>query len=115
MCGLPIEYCEYGPCYERCKAADPAAHQRLLEQQQRTLATGTAPAPATTDHSGRKRGGKGTVKPPPEPGTAGETKILPGGKVKKVEPPKISIVRTQRNKRKYITSVAGLEGFSLQH
>lgn len=30
--------------------------------------------------------------------------------MKKVEPPKISIVRTQRNKRKYITSVAGLEG-----
>jgi translation initiation factor 1 (eIF-1/SUI1) len=38
-------------------------------------------------------------------------KKLPGGKVKKKEESIITIARTQRNKRKCVTSITGLERF----
>lgn len=45
--------------------------------------------------------------------TDGDVKILPGGKVKKKEAAAITITRTQRNKRKFVTTVAGLDAFGM--
>jgi len=43
-----------------------------------------------------------------------EVKMLPGGKVKKKEKPIIHISRVQRNKRKYVTIVVGLDKFGIK-
>eukprot|EP00742_Colponemidia_sp_Colp-10_P002688 GILJ01002872.1.p1 GENE.GILJ01002872.1~~GILJ01002872.1.p1 ORF type:complete len:191 (-),score=33.90 GILJ01002872.1:180-707(-) len=45
-----------------------------------------------------------------------EVKILPGGKKKVVikETPKVIIKKTQRNKRKFVTSIIGLESFNIK-
>jgi len=61
--------------------------------------------------SSGKRGGKGLVKPET---TDNEVKLLPGGKVKKKEKPTIHISRVQRNKRKYVTIIVGLEKFGVK-
>lgn len=43
-------------------------------------------------------------------------KILPGGKVKKIvkETPRVTVSRSQRNKKKWVTSVTGLSGFGIK-
>ncbi len=43
-------------------------------------------------------------------------KILPGGKVKKIvkETPSVTVSRSQRNKKKWVTSVTGLSGFGIK-
>jgi len=58
-----------------------------------------------------KRGGKGLVKPE---SSDTEVKLLPGGKVKKKEKPIVHISRVQRNKRKYVTIITGLDKFGVK-
>jgi len=41
-------------------------------------------------------------------------KILPGGKVKKKEAACVTIAKTQRNKRKFVTTVAGLDAYGIK-
>ena len=41
-------------------------------------------------------------------------KILPGGKIKKKEKPRVVITRSTRNKRKAITTINGLDMFGVK-
>jgi len=44
----------------------------------------------------------------------GDVKVLPGGKLKKKDPMTVTVARVQRNKRKYVTVVRGLENFGVK-
>ncbi|KAH3765073.1 Translation initiation factor SUI1 [Pelomyxa schiedti] len=118
VCGLPCEYCDFGPCPAQCKAANLQAPSDAVstpapESGGGSTTTTTAAStpegedPATT---GRKRGGKGSPKPL-EPATSSEPKLMPGGKIKKKDPGKVTLIKTSRSKRKYITAVCGLDTF----
>jgi len=107
VCGLPPEYCEFGPSFEKCKPwlieNVPDLYPNLNkeeegEEEKEAKSTG-------------KRGGKGLVKPE---APDSDVKLLPGGKVKKKEKPIIHISRVQRNKRKYVTIIIGLEKFGVK-
>jgi len=104
VCGLPPEYCEFGPSFEKCKPwlieNVPDLYPNLKDEDENKEAKSTG-----------KRGGKGLVKPD---SSDSETKLLPGGKVKKKEKPIIHISRVQRNKRKYVTIIEGLDKFGVK-
>jgi len=105
VCGLPPEYCEFGPSFEKCKPwlqeHCPDLYPNLNEDGEEEKES----------KSSGKRGGKGLVKPE---AADSEVKLLPGGKVKKKEKPTIHISRVQRNKRKYVTIIIGLEKFGVK-
>jgi len=108
VCGLPPEYCEFGPSFEKCKPwlieNCPNLYPNLSEESANVSADGEE------SKSTGKRGGKGLVKPEGD----SEVKMLPGGKLKKKEKPVIHIARVQRNKRKYVTIIIGLEKFGVK-
>eukprot|EP01116_Phalansterium_solitarium_P007048 TRINITY_DN19523_c0_g1_i1.p1 TRINITY_DN19523_c0_g1~~TRINITY_DN19523_c0_g1_i1.p1 ORF type:complete len:178 (-),score=55.72 TRINITY_DN19523_c0_g1_i1:150-683(-) len=107
MCGLPPEYCEFGPNFDKCKPWLIENHPDLYPDLGKEPAEG---AEGEEDKkSSSKRGGKGLVRPDND----GE-KMLPGGKVKKKEKPIVHIERVQRNKRKYVTIVMGLDKFGIK-
>jgi len=43
-----------------------------------------------------------------------DVKLMPGGKLKKKDPAVVTVARVQRNKRKYVTVVRGLENFGVK-
>ncbi|XP_057506677.1 translation machinery-associated protein 22-like [Actinidia eriantha] len=113
VCGLPAEYCEFGPDFEKCKPwlvqnapdlypdllkdANANDADKVSDQLQSTsIAVGTASS-----------GGSSTSKPE-------EVKRLPGGKIKKKERQEVIIEKVVRNKRKSITTVKGLELFGVK-
>jgi len=129
VCTLPPEYCEFGPSFERCKPWLRDHHPELYPevfkagsattktQDNNNNAEGSESTGAEAPQEGEKeskgtgkRGGKGLVKPEKDT----DVQILPGGKVKKKEKPIVHISRVQRNKRKYVTVVSGLEKFGIK-
>jgi density-regulated protein DRP1 len=112
VCGLPPEYCEFGPNFEKCKPwileHCPEVYPNLLNLKDDE---GGEKAEGEKEKSGSgKRGGKGLQKPKDD----SEVKILPGGKVKKKEVPKVHISRAQRSKNKYTTVITGLDKFGIK-
>ncbi|CAK9140537.1 unnamed protein product [Ilex paraguariensis] len=113
VCGLPAEYCEFGPDFEKCKPwliqNAPDLYPDLLKEantndadkvsdqlQSTSISDGTAPS-----------AGSSTSKQE-------EVKRLPGGKIKKKEKQEVVIEKVTRNKRKCITTVKGLELFGVK-
>ncbi|XP_042065811.1 translation machinery-associated protein 22-like isoform X2 [Salvia splendens] len=104
VCGLPAEFCEFGPDFEKCKpwliqnapqlypdlVKDAGAKDGLSDQLQSTSIS------------------DGSSKPKEE------VKRLPGGKIKKKEKQEVIIEKMTRNKRKCITTVKGLELFGVK-
>jgi len=106
VCGLPPEYCEFGPNFEKCKPwliqHCPDLYPQLKEgnESEKEQKSGTG-----------KRGGKGIVKAEND----SDVKIMPGGKVKvKQEKPLIHVSQVQRNKNKFVTVVSGLDKFGVK-
>ncbi|KAK3014720.1 hypothetical protein RJ639_008390, partial [Escallonia herrerae] len=108
ICGLPPEYCEFGPDFEKCKpwliknAPDvypdliKEASDKVTDQlQSSSVSDGTAPSVGSST-------------------TKQEVKRLPGGKIKKKEKQEVIIEKVTRNKRKSITTVKGLELFGVK-
>jgi len=108
VCGLPPEYCEYGPSFDKCKPwlieHCPGLYPNLQEEEKKEGEE------TEQKESKGKRGGKGLNKPD----TDAEVKLMPGGKLKKKEVPTIHVSLVQRNKRKYVTVVCGLEKFGVK-
>ncbi|KAL8102579.1 hypothetical protein AgCh_027192 [Apium graveolens] len=108
VCGLPAEYCEFGPDFEKCKPwlirnapdiypdliKDVKDAESVTEQLQGASISDKASVP-------------GSSKPE-------EVKRLPGGKIKKKEKPEVIIEKVTRNRRKSITTVKGLELFGVK-
>ncbi|XP_024979880.1 translation machinery-associated protein 22-like isoform X2 [Cynara cardunculus var. scolymus] len=86
VCGLPAEYCEFGPDFEKCK---PWLIQNAAQIYPDLL--------------------QGSSAPKQEP-----VKKLPGGKIKKKEKQEVIIEKVTRNKRKSITTLKGLDLFGVK-
>lgn len=99
-CTMPIEYCEYYPDYEKCKAwlekNLPTEFDRVRIDEAAAEADGTA---TTDDEKKRqKRGGKGMLK---------------AKKPKEDGPRKVTVSRAPRGKKKSVTVVSGLSTFDI--
>ncbi|KAL9254668.1 Translation machinery-associated protein 22-like protein [Drosera capensis] len=108
ICGLPVEYCEFGPDFEKCKPwliqNAPDAYPDLVSKGDGKGADEVAEQLKRVSISS---GGSSTSQPE-------EVKRLPGGKVKKKERQEVIIEKVIRNKRKCITTVRGLERFGIK-
>ncbi|CAI9761093.1 unnamed protein product [Fraxinus pennsylvanica] len=107
VCGLPAEYCEFGPDFEKCKPwliqNAPTLYPDLLKEADAKDADKVSDHLQSTSISG------GSSKPKEE-----DVKRLPGGKIKKKEKQEVIIEKMTRNKRKCITTVKGLELFGVK-
>ncbi|KAK9060814.1 hypothetical protein SSX86_021520 [Deinandra increscens subsp. villosa] len=124
VCGLPAEYCEFGPDFEKCKPwliqnaaeiypellQDASANgvDRVSNQLQSSSITDGNSASASSS-LGFKSLAAGSSAPKQEP-----VKKLPGGKIKKKEKQEVIIEKVTRNKRKSITTLKGLDLFGVK-
>ncbi|KAI9297028.1 density-regulated protein DRP1 [Neoconidiobolus thromboides FSU 785] len=95
VCTLPSEYCEYGPTFERCKQSLKEDNKELFNQ---LYGTDDAPDSTTNVDSRAIRKAAEKIKKEEE----------------KKDKSRITIKRIERNKRKYITSIQGLEVFGVE-
>eukprot|EP00389_Voromonas_pontica_P003026 GDKH01004479.1.p1 GENE.GDKH01004479.1~~GDKH01004479.1.p1 ORF type:complete len:250 (+),score=47.39 GDKH01004479.1:159-908(+) len=96
VCGFPRDFCEFGPCWERCRASTLAAcpqyYSHLSKEEIDRLIETAVDAPAST-----------TAAP------------VVGGKKKKAEDElKVTIKLEARKGKKTITKVTGLERFGVK-
>lgn len=98
ICTMPPEYCEYGPTYDQCLPWILQNCPEVLNADVLAKATGTG------DAEDEEKDGEGETKKKKKRGGASVPK-------KKAAPPemKVIIARVQRQKRKYVTAVSGLE------
>ncbi|KAE8675038.1 WD repeat-containing protein DWA1-like [Hibiscus syriacus] len=110
VCGLPPEYCEFGPEFEKCKPwliqNAPDLYPDLLKANANE-ADKIADQLQSTGISSADSGGSSEAKQE-------EVKRLPGGKIKKKDKKEVIIEKVVRNKRKCITTVKGLELFGVK-
>ncbi|OMO67293.1 Translation initiation factor SUI1 [Corchorus capsularis] len=111
VCGLPAEYCEFGPEFDKCKPwliqNAPDLYPDLLKAENATEADKAADQLQSTSISSAAAGGSSEPKKE-------EVKRLPGGKIKKKERQEVIIEKVVRNKRKCITTVKGLDFFGVK-
>jgi len=97
ICTLPVEYCEYGSCYDKCKEwresnMDDTELARLMD---------AAELQEEEEEEGAEGGKKKKKK-----------KVVAAPKTKaalSLDDCCVKIARIQRQKRKYVTAIAGLE------
>lgn len=123
---MPLEYCEFDPRVERCKEwmkeAHPVAFNRLFVEGVAEGAGDAASASAAASAKPVKAGANGAARGvaarrlttlclccPPCPLDA--ARIKETGK-RKYKTDEVLIKTVQRNKRKYVTHVEGLEAYS---
>lgn len=108
VCGLPAEYCEFGPDFEKCKPwliqNAPELYPDLVKEASSKEADKLSDQLQGTSIAA---GGSSTSQPD-------EVKRLPGGKVKKKDKQEVVIEKVVRNKRKCITTVKGLDLFGVK-
>lgn len=118
VCGLPAEYCEFGPDFDRCKPwlrqHAPDLYPDLLKEATEKEADKAADQLQAVGISGEGGGAGeassgGALAPKQE-----EVKRLPGGKIKKKEKQEVVIEKIVRNKRKCVTVVKGLDLFGIK-
>lgn len=127
VCGLPPEYCKWGKSFERCKPWLRANAPELYPDLFGDEPAGGAPEEADVD--GAVKGVEGLAVDEAEAeagagggaeggaaadagagaGGGGGKKKNKGGKKGKGADPKIVISRKDRNKRKHVTIIAGLD------
>ncbi|KAI3495735.1 hypothetical protein L1887_38081 [Cichorium endivia] len=112
VCGLPAEYCEFGPDFEKCKPwliqNAPQLYPDLIQESNSNAADRVSDqlqSSSITDVTEPS----GSSAPKQEP-----VKRLPGGKIKKKEKQEVIIEKVTRNKRKSITTIKGLELFGVK-
>ncbi|XVF48995.1 hypothetical protein PTKIN_Ptkin03bG0233100 [Pterospermum kingtungense] len=114
VCGLPAEYCEFGPEFDKCKPwliqNAPELYPDLLEAANAKEADKVADQLQSTHISSADAAAAGCSSAPKQE----EVKRLPGGKIKKKEKKEVVIEKVVRNKRKCITTVKGLELFGVK-
>ncbi|KAK4539195.1 Translation machinery-associated protein 22 [Oleoguttula mirabilis] len=105
VCTLPPEYCEYGGTTKKCSdwlaATHPSLHRQLYS------ADAAAASLSTLSVDAQKRAEKDAQK------KAAKAEANEVREAEKRASSKIIIKRVERNKRKYVTEIAGLEAFGL--
>ncbi|KAG8164993.1 hypothetical protein KVR01_005268 [Diaporthe batatas] len=106
VCTLPPEYCEYGGTVKKCQEWLQKNHKDLYEAiwSAEALAASTANLSVEAQKRAEKDALKKTAK-----AEAAEQK-----QADKRAASVVTIKRIERNKRKYVTSVSGLEAFDLE-
>ncbi|KAG9243533.1 translation machinery-associated protein 22 [Calycina marina] len=107
VCTLPPEYCEFGGTVKKCQdwlqKENPPMYERLWSADALQAST------ATLSVDARKRAEKDAHKKALK-AEAQEAKALAT-----IAASKVIIKRVERNKRKYVTAVSGLEAFGLEN
>ncbi|KAF2481753.1 translation initiation factor SUI1 [Neohortaea acidophila] len=109
QCSLPPEYCEYGGTTQRC--ADwllkhhPDLHAKLYSEEAQAAALTQNLSSLSVD--AQKRAEKDAQK------KAAKASAAESREAEKRASSKVTIKRVERNKRKYVTEVSGLEHFGL--
>ncbi|KAI7209594.1 Translation machinery-associated protein [Hortaea werneckii] len=105
VCSLPPEYCEYGGTTKKCSdwlaQYHPSLHATLYS------ADSTAEGLSTLSVEAQKRAEKDAQK------KAAKASATEAKEAEKRATSRIYIKRVERNKRKYVTEVSGLEHFGL--
>jgi len=95
VCSLPPDFCIFGPCWEKCK---PWCMENFPEYYPELSGANIDDAKKTAQEAAEK----------------GKEKLLPGGKKRRENSPRVTIRKLTRGGRKCVTSVAGLEGFGVK-
>ncbi|CAG8959975.1 hypothetical protein HYFRA_00012692 [Hymenoscyphus fraxineus] len=107
VCSLPPEYCEFGGTVKKCQEwlekTDEDMYERLWSEDALAAATSTLSVDA------RKRAEKDAHK------KALKAEALEAKQAQTISASKVTIKRIERNKRKYVTAVSGLEAFGLEN
>ncbi|KAB5536577.1 translation machinery-associated protein 22 [Coniochaeta sp. 2T2.1] len=105
VCTLPPEYCEYGGTVKKCQEwlekNHPDMYQRIWSQEALQAATSSLSLEA------QKRAEKDAKK------KAAKAEAAEKKEADKIAHSIVTIKRIERNKRKYVTAVQGLEAFGL--
>ncbi|XP_076916044.1 translation machinery-associated protein 22-like [Bidens hawaiensis] len=113
VCGLPAEYCEFGPDFDKCKPwlAQHASdlYPELIQDSNSKEVDGVSNQLQAASIAADAGGPSGSSVPKQEP-----VKRLPGGKIKKKEKQEVIIEKVTRNKRKSITTIKGLDLFGIK-
>ncbi|KAK0249957.1 Translation machinery-associated protein 22 [Friedmanniomyces endolithicus] len=105
VCTLPPEYCEYGGTTKKCSdwllANHPALHSHLYSEDAATkgMSNLSLDAQKRADKDAQKKAAKAEAAEAREKTARAASKVY--------------IKRVERNKRKYVTEVSGLEAFGL--
>lgn len=95
ICGLPPDFCQYGPSWDKCK---PVTLKAFPEYYPELSGVNLDDAKAKADEATEK----------------GKVKEKPGGKKVRESSPHVDIKVFSRGGRKAVTSVAGLSTFSVK-
>ncbi|KAK1833778.1 translation machinery-associated protein 22 [Podospora conica] len=106
VCTLPPEYCEYGGTVKKCQAwlekKHPDLYARIWSPEALEAATSSLSLEA------QERAAKDAKK------KAAKAEAAEQKQADKLANSVVTIKRIERNKRKYVTSVSGLEAFGLE-
>ncbi|KAK6597010.1 translation machinery-associated protein 22 [Botrytis cinerea] len=108
VCSLPPEYCEYGGTVKKCQEwlekKYPSMYERLWSEGKMLLQQQPPPSASMPKNA--------PPKTPPK--KAAKAEALEAKQNETLASSKIRIKRVERNKRKYVTEVQGLEAFGLE-
>ncbi|TQN74715.1 Translation machinery-associated protein 22 [Colletotrichum shisoi] len=107
VCTLPPEYCEYGGTVKKCQDWLEKHHPDLYGRIWSPEALEAATASLSVD--ALKRAAKDAQK------KAAKAQAAEAKQADKLAKSVVTIKRIERNKRKYVTSVSGLESFGLEN
>ncbi|TDZ61946.1 Translation machinery-associated protein 22 [Colletotrichum trifolii] len=106
VCTLPPEYCEYGGTVKKCQdwlqKNQPALYDKIWSTEALEAAT------ASLSVDAQKRAAKDAQK------KAAKAEAAEAKQADKIAKSVVTIKRIERNKRKFVTSVSGLESFGLE-
>lgn len=106
VCTLPPEYCEYGGTVKKCQEWLQKNEPVLYDQIWSAEALEAATASLSVD--AQKRAAKDAQK------KTAKAEAAEAKQADKLATSKITIKRIERNKKKYVTAVIGLEAFGLE-
>ncbi|KAI0832842.1 translation initiation factor SUI1, partial [Trametes gibbosa] len=105
VCSFPVEYCEFGSSFTRCKEwlqkTDEALYDRFYSEEALQAKIGTLSLEA------QEKLEKDTAKKEAKAEAKAETAL------KKKMASQVTIKRIERNKRKHVTAILGLENFDV--
>eukprot|EP00927_Polykrikos_kofoidii_P021965 TRINITY_DN20649_c0_g1_i1.p1 TRINITY_DN20649_c0_g1~~TRINITY_DN20649_c0_g1_i1.p1 ORF type:complete len:270 (-),score=74.93 TRINITY_DN20649_c0_g1_i1:75-884(-) len=95
-CGLPPDFCQYGPSWEKCK---PWCLENFPQYYPELSGISLDDA--------KKKAALASEKD--------KEKLLPGGKKKRDASPRVTIKKLSRGGRKCVTTITGLDGFGVKN
>ncbi|KAG9575525.1 density-regulated protein DRP1, partial [Aureobasidium melanogenum] len=105
VCSLPPEYCEFGGTTKKCEewleSKHPELHNKLYSEDAvaANLSTLSVDAQKRAEKDAKKKEAKASA--------------LEARRAEELATSKVTIKRVERNKRKHVTEVSGLEAFGL--